>query len=179
MKKLINFTFILFLLTAGVSAQTPASTPIPYFDKVHQTYDKFDDSTTTEVEFRLLKNDSGIGDSLRLNLTSKFSGTKPLSSNNTILITIVSFDTETYSSSSKLIFLADNERLRPNFVNHKIVRYKLIDDLIEYTSFSISQEELKKLAFSKKNEGRIDSTEFTINDQSLKLIQDFYKKLVP
>lgn len=177
MKLFLKITFLLLFLSIKGFAQTPASTPIPYFDKVNQTYDRFDDSTTIELEFGLLK--AKVGYSLRMNLRSKFNGTKPTSNSNPILITIVSFDIESYSSSSKLIFLVDEERLRPNFVNHRLKRFDRIDNLIEYTSFNISQEDLKKLAYSKKNEGRIDSTEFIINEKSLLLIQEFYKLLVP
>lgn len=163
-------------------AQNPAPKPTPplYFDKVEQRYDRFDDSTTQELEFKILSDEKSFSN-LRLNLITKFSGKKP-ALDNSIVLTMISFDVSPiYSKSDNLIFLLGDERLKLNGLAYKSRNVDLysIQRIDERVSYSISQNDLKKIAYSKKNEAKFGSTEFTIKDESLKLIQNFYNKLVP
>lgn len=50
---------------------------------------------------------------------------------------------------------------------------------VELLSFSISLEDLKKIANAKKVEVQVGRAEFTIDNSKLESINEFYKQLIP
>lgn len=182
--KTLSLLLLLFVFSLSIVAQSSTSDSLlPCLYKVCETYDKLDDSTILRLQTSLIQNSIMDGkQSLMMDLISKFDGTKP-TDNNLILLTLDSIDiSRNYSPTSSLVFLIDDsDRIRPKFAKYDSSSDRLmyLDIRKENVSFVISQEDLKKLALSKSNRARLDSTEFTFDDISLKYIREFHEKLVP
>jgi hypothetical protein len=159
MKNLLSITFLILIFLVLSSAQTN--------NKVEIEYDRFKDWTTVSIRLPILSD-------LSLKFSDIFDGKKRTSTPKNVSLYFISSDIEEdYFASSSCIFLVDDQRIDLGYGKYLASRD------VELLSFSISLENLKKIANAKKVEYQIGRTTLTLTDSQLEAIKEFYKQLVP
>lgn len=171
MKKPLTITFLTFLLAITSFAQTSTD------KNVEIKYDKFKDRTTVSLKLPIVNNPLQ-SEELYLGMTSAFNGNKPTSIPDSVYSFFLSVTkTKQYSLSHSWIVLADEERIRLGDGQYLGEGGEL--KAAEVIIYSLSSENLKKIASAKKVEMQLGSKEFALTDSQLASLKEFYKQLVP
>jgi hypothetical protein len=162
MKNLIATTLlILLLLTISSFAQISTK------NGVSTEYDRFEDSTTVSVDFQLERK-------LSLTFSNTFDGKKRTSTPKNISISFISLDiSEQYLYSYSCIFLVDDQRISLDS------KHYIRQGDGELRSFSLTLEDLKKIANAKKVEMKLSSRIHILTESQLATLKEFYKQLIP
>lgn len=183
MKKLLLAFIFTPALCAALLAQSPSPTPFDYKDGVVQKYDRFDDSTTTSLKLNIKGSLMPLR-GLTLIIVSHFSGEKPTSKDNPVLITMVGVSSDSdYKNLHSLIFLVDGERIRlgEGTYSSEFVDVDVLNEhsIMEKVSYPISQSALKKIINAKTLEAQFGGTQFTFRPHQVIYLQVFDIKITP
>lgn len=170
MKNILTITFLTLLLLVPSYAQTTAD------KNIEIKYDKFKDRTT--VSLKLTITEKLPIEELLFALTNSFEGKKQTSMPSDISGFFLSVTKEKqYSISHSWIVLADDERIK---LGDGMYQGEANDSrAAEVIIYSISSENLKKIANAKKVEMQLGSKEFTLTELQLASFKEFYKQIVP
>jgi hypothetical protein len=173
MKNILIITLLIFLLSVSSIAQSPKP------GEPETKYDKFKDKTTVTVVIQLSKTliiGGVLIEDLSLTLATSFNGRKPPSEPKDITSFFLSVNTrKRYSFSHSWIILADEERVKLGDGEYEgTASGAKVAELIFY---SMSRENLKKVANAKKIEMQLGDTAFTLTESQVKNLKDFYKEI--
>lgn len=145
---------------------------------VEVKYDKFKDKTTVtlmlEVNIKMVpKEDLVLGSS------SSFDGKKPTVIPDKHVFTFISNSKlKSYGFDNSLIILADDERI-PVGNATTYIKGESEFEPSEIMIYSLSSNNLKKLAGAKSIEIQLGKAEFALNEKQLEAVKEFYKQIIP
>jgi hypothetical protein len=179
MKKNISLIIILLaVLLSGhnqVSAQTNENSKV--LNNVVTKYDKFKDKTSVSLALQISGSPIPF-EGLSLFVVTSFDGDKPKATPELIGFGLTAIGkSKQYSTSHSLICIADGERIR---LGDGIYSGQMKESMsIELMFYMPESSFIQKIANAKKVEAQLGSTEFTLNENQLKLIKEFYSKVTP
>jgi hypothetical protein len=167
MKNTLITTLLIFLLSVSSLAQGVKP------GEPETKYDKFKDETNITVVIQL--SETSI-ENLSLTLGTSFSGKKPPSAPKDIISFFLSVNTrKQYSISHSWIILADEERIKLGDGEYQGTGSST--KAAEVIFYSMSPENLRKIANAKKVEIQLGNKEFTLTESQVKNLKDFYERV--